>query len=192
MANSISLLQPAELEKKLAGLGGSTPPLCAAHGLMTAIIVSPEELPPQQWIPYALSADGQLPEGQSQEELEVLVLSLFSMYNDTVAYITEGQFQPWLGAPDDPEARVNHLGLWCLGFSKGMQFCEGKWFNEEHQGVAELLVPIFYFIEPDRFAPYYVDEMDEEKRFELDLLMQTQLAESVQSIRDYWRSQLKP
>jgi len=188
MAISPTLLKPEELEQRLAALGGSTPPLAAAHGLMTAVIVGPEELPPQRWIPFALAADGRLPDGHDQAELETLVLSLFGLYNDTVARITDSLFQPWLGDAADPETRMQNLGLWCVGFSKGMQFSEGRWFNEEDKLVAELLVPIFYFIEPERFSPLYVEEKaDAEKRFELDLAMQSQLPDSVQAIYEYWQ-----
>ncbi|HOT96636.1 MAG TPA: YecA family protein [bacterium] len=187
MATSPTLIKPAELERRLAALCSSTPPLAAAHGLMTAVIVGPEPLPPQRWIPFALAANGQLPEGQDQQELETLILSLFGLYNDTVADIADSRFQPWLGEAMDPETQMQNLGLWCVGFSKGMQFNEGRWFTEKDKKVAELLVPIFYFIDPGRFTPLYLKEgADEEDRFELDLIMQSQLTESVLAIHDYW------
>lgn len=193
MTTTQGLLQPAELETELARFGQGTPPLSAAHGLMTAVIVGPEELTPSQWILYTLSTSGQLPEGRTQEELQSLILSLFGLYNDTVAYIAAGQFQPWLGDPGDPEARQQNLGLWCVGFSKGMQLSEQKWFTEEDKQVAEMLVPVFYFIEPERFVPLYLgEEADAEGRFELDLQMQSQLAESVMAIHDYWRERKAP
>ncbi len=187
MAPSPTLIKPAELERRLAALGSSTPPLAAAHGLMTAVIVGPEPLPPQRWIPFALAANGQLPEGHDQQELESLILSLFGLYNDTVADIAGCRFQPWLG--EETENLLQNLGLWCVGFSKGMQFTEGRWFTEKDKKVAELLVPIFYFIEPGRFTPLYLEEAaDEEARFELDLAMQSQIAESVLAIHDYWQN----
>jgi uncharacterized protein len=187
MSTETTLLKVGELERRLAALGNGTPPLCAAHGLMTAVIVGPEELPPQRWIPYALSASGKLPEGHAQEELETLILSLFGLYNNTVADIGAGLFQPWIGSEENSEEKMNNLGLWCVGFSKGMQFSEGRWFTEKDKEVAELLVPVFYFIEPNRFTPLYLEEQaDDEKRFELDLVMQGQLPESVQAIYDYW------
>ncbi len=188
MSTAPSLLKPADLAARLAGLGEATPPLSAAHGLMTAVIVGPSELPPERWIPFALSADGRIPESPGREELETLVLSLYGLYNDTLAYIREGQFQPWLGREDDPETRMQNLGLWCVGFSKGMQFFEEEWFSSSDRDMAELLVPVFYFIQPERFIPLYLEEEnDEEKRFELELLMQSQLPESVHTIYDFWR-----
>lgn len=193
MSTALRLLRPADLDERLAALGQGTPPLSAAHGLMTAVIIGPAELQPEHWLPYTLSADGRIPESAGREELETLALSLYGLYNDTLAFIREGQFQPWLGREDDPEARMVNLGLWCVGFSKGMQFFEEKWFSESDKGMAELLVPVFYFIQPERFIPLYLEEEnDEEKRFELDLLMQSQLPESVHTIYDFWRARKEP
>ncbi len=188
MSDQPKLFKPAELESRLAQIGDKVPPLSSIHGLLTAVAAGPEALAPAKWLNYVFSADGKMPSLDGIADAESIVMSIFGLYNDIVAYLDSGDFQPYLGQNLDPDMQSQQLYLWCIGFSKGMHFLEKRWFDPERKDLAPLLVPIYYFIDAPKFEKMFLGaNPTEEDRDDLATQMLMQLPSSVLDIYEYWR-----
>ncbi len=188
MSTQPVLYQLAQLEEQLAALGDRVPPLIAVHGMLTAIAAGPEPLQPAQWLGYVFSADGKMPDLQNQAQAESIVLSIFGMYNDIVAYLESGAFQPYLGPQTGVDGDPDPVALWCIGFSKGMHFLQQRWFDPEEPTLAQLLVPIYYFIDAEKFDKIFLGEAPtRDERDDLAMQMLLQLPLSVVDMYAYWR-----
>lgn len=182
------LFKPAELEKRLEKIGDKVPPFSSIHGLLTAVAAGPEPLAPAKWLNYVFSADGKMPNLDGIAGAESIVMSIFGLYNDIVAYLDSGDFQPYLGQNLDPDVQSQQLYLWCIGFSKGMNFQANRWLDPKRADLASLLVPIYYFIDVKKFETLFLGENpSEEDRDDLATQMLMQLPSSVLDIYEYWR-----
>ena len=122
-------------------LGEGAMDLVEAHGLLTALTISPEPVPEAAWLPLV---EGEAPAFASAEERDEARALLRRLRGEIeAAFSDEGgelelPFEPTLG--DDPEN--SDLRAWCLTFMEGHLLAEEAWFADDEEAVGELLLPV--------------------------------------------------
>lgn len=123
-----------ELERFLGNRPGAMP-LERLDGLLCALVIGPEVVPPSEWLPLAL---GDSEEGFESEAQMRRVLELLLRHNNSVA---NGFREDWSGLSqeeaidamyfpllDESPDRADPLGaVWSRGFRDGME-----WLNDDH------------------------------------------------------------
>ncbi|WP_051304495.1 UPF0149 family protein [Chitinilyticum litopenaei] len=124
------------------------------HGFLTAILISPVQLHPQNWMPRVSGPDAP-PKFQSQAESEVITALILRLYNETAEALNAEeaveQFDPVLyfdenGKPD--------CSGWSLGFVIGMHlFAEDVWTPYfDREDTATLLSLVMALAAPESTA----------------------------------------
>lgn len=124
------IFSPAVSEESLDYIG--------IHGLLTALAVSPVEVPEEEWMDVIFDGvPGYSDEAQQQRIQSLLTreyLSLCDELNDEEA----PELPCDLVLDDEDES----LTVWSQGFMEGIFLRESEWFGENEEQLAEMLLPI--------------------------------------------------
>ncbi|MEH6812861.1 MAG: YecA family protein [Motiliproteus sp.] len=125
------IFSPAVSEESLDYLG--------IHGLLTALAVSPVEVPREEWLDVIFDgAPGYADEAQQQRIQSLLIreyLALCDELNDEEA----PELPCELTLNDDED---DSLTVWSQGFMEGVFLRESEWFDANEELLAEMLLPI--------------------------------------------------
>jgi uncharacterized protein len=153
-------------------------------GYMTAIVIGPEIVPQNQWIPYLLNPEKQQQDiFQSAEQAEEIT-DLLTRHIGAIASQFENDPEEFLPLYEmfsysEDDERELAIEEWALGFILGMELAHEAWqplfANEES---AMLAGPLFIL---GRITDDY-ETMSQEERDE----MTSMLDESVVRIYDFW------
>lgn len=184
-----SLIDDAELEeldtylRTHAGEEGLL--LDGVHGLLTAVGIGPQLIPPDEWFPEVINSPF------TNESEGKRILSLLERLNDSVGVeIIHKDYEPILGQLDSAQGNtVLTAQGWCEGFSRGIDLRAQEWearLNTDSQ-LIELLGPIMalsveeeIFITDENFQALSDQEYEE-------CLMQ--IPQAVIAIAHYWENQ---
>jgi uncharacterized protein len=194
MINSETPLLPlsqnelAELETFLAS--DLTPEDCMSSlemidGYMTALVIGPETVPQNTWIPYLLNPEKQRQDLFESQEKADSITSLLERHVASISAQFENNPEEFLpiyemfGYATDEE-RDLAVEEWALGFILGMELCHEAWqplFADEE--TAMLAGPVFVL---GKITDDY-ETMSQEEKDELSEM----LDESVVRMFSFWR-----
>jgi len=153
-------------------------------GYMTAIVIGPEIVPQDQWIPYLLNPEKQQQDVFQSDEQAEEITDLLARHIGAIASQFENDPEEFLPLYEmfsygEDEERELAIEEWALGFILGMELAHEAWqplfANEES---AMLAGPLFIL---GRITDDY-ETMSQEERDE----MTSMLDESVVRIYDFW------
>lgn len=187
----------AELDELLAQLKNEDAlHLDGAHGLLSALAVSPEAINPDEWLPLVL---GQSPEVDDPSVLASLVERLGRLFKSIVTGLDHYNYDPIFsqheqessassaGAPD-AEDMVLDVGGWCEGFSMGIDLRSAMWEGQMQADpqLVELLAPIVQLgVDDGVFADLQDDTVPALSDAEREQLI-NQLASVLLDVKHYW------
>lgn len=116
--------------------------LDALHGLITALAIGPEPVPPDEWMPHVIDDSQPF---ESIEQAERAIGLILRLYNSVAHDLDELRYEPILGAIETEagESAFSAQG-WCEGFSIGVDLRADTWEArmKEDRELMELLAPI--------------------------------------------------
>ncbi len=151
-------------------------------GFLTAIAVSPEPIPAEEWLPVIWG--GSQPEFRSARHRGQVTAAIMTRYHDIVADLerTPPVVRPvfWL---EDGDAIVAD---WAEGFMDGVKLRLAEWSRLIASADNAILIPLaLYWVDDDDQPIIHVDEAVRER---IDDDAPDLIAEAVIAIRDYWKA----
>lgn len=91
----------------------------ALDGFLCGVLLQPQPVPPERWLPYVSDVDGRLaPPGEALRELQTQVLA---RHDDLQRAITQRQwFDPWVYQLEDEASPSETVLPWVAGFAAAM------------------------------------------------------------------------
>ncbi|WP_150303476.1 YecA/YgfB family protein [Pseudomonas saliphila] len=112
----------------------------AGHGFLTALCISPVEVPEQEWISELFSEEPNYKDDAHKQDIEGTLRLLKSHISRELASDEDLEPPCELSLGDEPD--YSDLRSWCVGFLEGVFLREEEWFDQEEEIVSELLLPI--------------------------------------------------
>jgi uncharacterized protein len=195
-ANVLDEHDIAELDELLAQLKNEDAlHLDGAHGLLSALAVSPEPVALEEWLPLVLGA---APEVDDPSVLTSLVERLQRLYQSIVGGLDHYNYDPIFSQhePDHPTGHgadasaemVLDVGGWCEGFSLGIDLRSAMWEGQMQADpqLVELLAPIVQLgVDDGVFADLHDDSIPALSDAEREQLI-NQLASVLLDVKHYW------
>lgn len=132
----------------------------AGHGYLTALCISPVEVPEQEWIAELFAEEPNYQDAAQKTDIETALLSLKSHIARDLA--SDEEFEPPCDLSLGEEPDLSDLRSWCVGFLEGVFLREEAWFDQDEETVSELLLPIMVgsglFEDQPEFAEISEDE----------------------------------
>ncbi|MGY0219013.1 YecA/YgfB family protein [Endozoicomonadaceae bacterium StTr2] len=132
----------------------------SAHGFMTALSISPVEVPQVQWMACLLNTEPKWESPEQKQQVEAALLEQLARIDREIneEETLELPCDPVLGKdPDESELRA-----WSFGFMEAVYLNEPAWFSDNEQEVSELLLPIMLasglFDDEPEFKAMYKDK----------------------------------
>jgi uncharacterized protein len=177
-----------ELQQILASRGdGDGLLLDGVHGLVSAIIIGPRAVEPEQWLPLIID-DGR--PFASVEQAEEAVRLMLRLYNMVVSDLDEFSYEPILGQieTENGDTALSAQG-WCEGFTLGVDQCADLWesrMNSDLQ-LMRLLDPIVKLSADEGLYEHEAGEeatplSEQEYEDAID-----HLGTAVSDVQQYWR-----
>jgi uncharacterized protein len=116
--------------------------LDALHGLITAVVIGPEPVPPDEWMPQVIDDTNPF---ESLEQAERAISLILRMYNSVASDLDELRWEPILGAVETEGGESTYSAQgWCEGFTLGVDLRAEVWETrmKEDRELMELLAPI--------------------------------------------------
>ncbi|MGC8775618.1 MAG: UPF0149 family protein [Chlorobaculum sp.] len=186
--NELTPQEYEELEDFLLHESGLKHPmnLDALDGFMTALIIGPDTILPEEWLPYVWGAagSGESPAFQSGKQEERITGLIMQMMNALSHQFEESPEDyaplPNLTTFDNDEDQRKAARLWCRGFIEGMNMSQDSWKSllKDEKGAKT----VFAISAASGLLREKLN-LDEEKEYELWKL----IPEAVLEIRDFWR-----
>jgi uncharacterized protein len=159
--------------------------LDALDGFMTALIIGPETIAPDDWLPHVWGSAGsdETPVFQSAKQEERIVGLVMRMMNALEHQFEESPADyvplPNLTTFDNDEAQRTAARFWCLGFVEGMNVRPASWMplmKDEKGSKTIFAISAASGLLRDKLG------RDEEKEYELWKL----IPEAVLEIKSFW------
>lgn len=95
-------------------------------GMLTAILSGPTMIQPSQWLSAIWGREDQLPEWDSQQELERFLGLTFQHMNDIAERLFDApdQFAPLFGCREIDGNEYTIVEEWCFGYMRGVAFSD--------------------------------------------------------------------
>lgn len=175
-----------ELDGLLADLPGDEAlRIDGAHGLLTALAVSPDELPPEDWLPLVLGED---PELLDFAEVDLVVGMLLRLAANVEQSLQQFSYEPiFMQHEEDGEMQID-VGGWCEGFSIGIDLLAERWEAQLRADpeLMRLLTPILQLgVEAGVFEEIDDEELAALTEDERDALIRA-LPTRLVDLRHYW------
>jgi uncharacterized protein len=161
--------------------------LDGVHGLITAVAIGPEAVPPSEWMPLVLEPGKPF---QSTEEAEHMVTLLLRLSNMAVRDLERLAYEPILSQVETEagEAAYSAHG-WCEGFAMGIDVRADRWERalQDDPSFLAIMRPIIalaadegVFANDDDEDPTPLSEAEYEAAL-------NDLPAAVLNIQQYWR-----
>ncbi|PKM30293.1 MAG: YecA family protein [Gammaproteobacteria bacterium HGW-Gammaproteobacteria-11] len=112
----------------------------AGHGYLTALSISPVEVPEAEWIAELFAEEPNYQDEAQKADIESALLALKAQIARDLASDEDLEAPCDLTLGDEPD--YSDLRSWCVGFLEGVFLREEDWFAEDEETVSELLLPI--------------------------------------------------
>lgn len=161
--------------------------LDALQGLLTAVVIGPEPVPPDEWMPLVLDDGDPFDSVEQAEQAIGLVLRL---YNTIASDLETLHWDPILGAVETEGGDITFSAQgWCEGFTLGVDLRAEAWEQRmrDDRGLMQKLAPILALAADEGVYEYEPGEEPtplSEAEYE-DAL--NKLASSVYDVHQYWR-----
>lgn len=185
----------AELDDLLAQLRNEDAlHLDGAHGLLTALAVSPEAVSRDEWLPAII---GREPEVDDPAVIARLAERLTRLQHSIAQGLEHYSYDPIFTqhapeAGDDPatdsDEPVLDVGGWCTGFSMGIDLRSALWEGQMQADphLVDLLAPIVQLgVDDGVFADIQDDQLPALSEAEREALI-ARLASALLDVKHYW------
>ena len=159
------------------------------HGFLSAIIIGPEVVQPGVWLPYVFNSEEEMPAFSSIEEANDICGAFIGLYNEIIYDMDTEAYTPIFPVKRRNKKDVPDPFSWCFNFMEGMSLTEEAWFSEEDESLAALLMPIYYFVDPEEFIAISRYPSGRKRRG-FDQQMMDLIPRSVLATRNYWREKV--
>lgn len=112
----------------------------AGHGYLTALCISPVEVPEEEWIAELFAEEPNYQDEAQKIDIEGSLRELKAEIARDLSGDEELEPPCDLTLGDEPD--LSDLRSWCIGFLEGVFLREEDWFNQDEETVSELLLPI--------------------------------------------------
>ena len=112
----------------------------AGHGYLTALCISPVEVPEDEWVAELFAEEPNYQDEQEQADIEETLVELKARIARELASDEDIELPCELSLGDEPDE--SDLRSWCIGFMEGVFLREEDWFDNEEEAVSELLLPV--------------------------------------------------
>jgi len=155
-------------------------------GYLTSVVIGPQPLMPEEWMPYVWGLDDDPdPEFESEKEAE-RIIGILLRYSNTIADVFVADPDSWLplfeqcSYPEE-EDRMIAIESWAYAFVLGIELVSDEWKPMfEDDDASGLMLPIFILGRID-------DNLEVAAEDELDEWVDA-LPEAVSGIYEYWLS----
>ena len=129
LAESLDNEELDELHDALYARNGEDGPLLdGLHGLITALLVGPQPVPSEEWLPLVLNPEEPFSSHLEAEQLTSLCLRLYNAVERGLAQLI---YEPILAEYDDEDGEDEDVVVeahgWCAGFSMGVDLHASLW-----------------------------------------------------------------
>ncbi len=144
--------------------------LIGAHGFLCALNISPEATPEAEWMEQLFDGEPKWASDAEKQEIQELLRKLYrtignDLYNDQEIFLPcELTLEP----EDDEE--VTELTTWAQAFMEGVFQKEDKWFGDDEETVAGLLLPVM--VASDLFEDEDVEEISRDRALREEMAVQ--------------------
>lgn len=125
-----------------------------AHGYLTALSISPETIPDQEWLSILFGENPQFESDEQRKEIENALIGLKAQIARELSSEEEINMPCELDPGEDLDD--SEINGWCMGFMEAVFLDEEAWFSKSEEEISELLLPIMVgstlFIEQPEFA----------------------------------------
>lgn len=111
-----------------------------ACGYLTALCISPETIPDQEWLAILFGENPQFESDEQRQEIENALIGLKAQISRELSSEEELTIPCELDPGEDLED--SEINGWCMGFMEGVFLNEEIWFSKGEDEVSELLLPI--------------------------------------------------
>ena len=177
-----------EIDRLLEALGADDGlRLDGAQGLLTALIVGPQEVGPEDWLPVILGGE---PLGAPSPKLQRLLDLLLRLHDALQRGLDIHSYDP-IFAEHESEGDEHSVdaGGWCEGFSLGVDLNAEIWEQrmQEDRTLLEMLAPIVALgVDDGVFAEIRNPDQAPLSERERDIVV-AQLASVLIDVRQYWQ-----
>lgn len=112
----------------------------AAHGYLTALSITTEQVPEREWIDALFAEEPHYADDAEREMIEGTLVQLKAHIARQLASDEEFELPCDLDLGEEPDD--SELRGWCIGFMEGVFLREEAWFETAEDEVSELLLPI--------------------------------------------------
>ncbi|AIR91627.1 UPF0149 family protein [Pseudomonas cremoricolorata] len=112
----------------------------AAHGYLTALSISAEDVPEREWIDALFAEEPHYASEAQHTEVEATLVALKAHIARQLASEEDFELPCDLDLTDEPDD--SELRGWCIGFMEGVFLREEIWFENAEEEVSEMLLPI--------------------------------------------------
>jgi uncharacterized protein len=177
-----------EVDKLLESLGADDGlRLDGAQGLLTALIVGPQDVGPEDWLPVILGGE---PLGAPSPKLQRLLDLLLRLKASLAHGLDIHSYDPIFAEHEgEGEESAIDAGGWCEGFSLGVDLNAEIWEQrmQEDRTLLEMLAPIVALgVDDGVFAEVRNPDQPPLSERERDIVV-AQLASVLIDVRQYWQ-----
>lgn len=177
-----------EVDKLLESLGAEDGlRLDGAQGLLTALIVGPQDVGPEDWLPVILGGE---PLGAPSPRLQRLLDLLLRLKASLAHGLDLHSYDPIFAEHEgEGEVRSIDAGGWCEGFSLGVDLNAEIWEQrmQEDRTLLDMLAPIVALgVDDGVFADIRNPDQAPLSERERDIVV-AQLASVLIDVRQYWQ-----
>lgn len=177
-----------EIDRLLESLGADEGlRLDGAQGLLTALVVGPQPVGPEHWLPVILGGE---PLGAPSPRLQRLLDLLLRLQGNIAHGLDLNNYDPIFAEHESAggEGSIDASG-WCQGFSLGVDLEAETWEQrmQEDRSLLDLLAPIVALgVDDGVFAEIRNPEQPPLSERERDLVV-AQLGSILTDVRQYWQ-----
>lgn len=180
-----------EIDRLLEALGSDEGlRLDGAQGLLTALVIGPQPVGPEEWLPVILGGE---PLGAPTPKLQRLLDLLIRLKDSLERGLDVHNYDPIFAEheSEDSAGTEAHIdaGGWCEGFSLGVDLNAELWEQRmmEDRNLIEMLAPIVALgVDDGVFAEVRNPDQAPLSEHERDIVV-TQLASVLIDVRQYWQ-----
>lgn len=177
-----------EIDRLLESLGAEDGlRLDGAQGLLTALVIGPQDVGPEDWLPVILGGE---PLGAPSPRLQRLLDLLLRLQASLAHGLDLHSYDPIFAEHEgEGEERSIDAGGWCEGFSLGVDLNAEIWEQrmQEDRTLLEMLAPIVALgVDDGVFAEVRNPDQPPLSERERDIVV-GQLASVLIDVRQYWQ-----